>query len=436
MFKKYILLTISVLFILTNIFPLQAHALTITCESAMLFELKTQNILYEKSINKKMYPASLTKIMTAIIALEIGNLDDQITVDEETPYEVDGSSIALEGGEVLSLRNLLYGLMLASANDAASVIAKHYGNGSLDNFVKLMNEKAKELGATNTNFVNPHGLHDDNHYTTAADLAKITVYAMKNETFREYIKTKRYDIPATNKKEARAIHTTNNLLLNLVGGNNIIIDNKYVSREYEGAAGVKNGYTPEAGSCLISYAERNGVELISIVLKGSSPEVYTDTHNLLNYGFEEFEFKSIISANEFVQDLELEGHGKIALVTKDNIDLYTKKGSSVDNVKKIVKLYDISLPIKKGDVVGKLDYELNGEVIGSTDIISTESVIAIETATLGLQDKGDSTKKPFKLPTFTKVIIAFVIAVLVLRIYNKTRVYMRKQRRRQKYKLR
>lgn len=433
MFKKYILLTVSILILLSNMFPV--YALTTTCESVLLFELKTQNILYEKSINKKMYPASLTKIMTAIIALEIGNLDDKITVDDKTPYEVDGSSIALEPGEVLTLKDLLYGLMLSSANDAASVIAKHYGNG-LEGFVKLMNDKAKELGATNTNFANPHGLHDDNHYTTASDLAKIVVYAMKNETFREYIKTTRYTIPATNLKEERAIHTTNNLLLNLVGNNQIIVNNKYVSRLYEGAAGVKNGYTPEAGSCLISYANRNGVELISIVLKGSSTEVYTDTHNLLNYGFNEFEFKTIISANEFVQDLELENSSKIALVTKESVALYTEKNTKLDNLKKNIKLYDIKYPLNKGDTVGKLEFEVDGKVIGSTDIISTESVMPVETSKVDTPKSNtstaintDSNKKPFVFPTFLKVIIAVVIAVVVLRVYNKIRIQRIKQRR-------
>ncbi len=428
MFKKYILLTISILFILSNIFPV--YAVSTGCESVMLFELKTQNVLYEKSIDKKMYPASLTKIMTAIIALEIGNLDDKITVDEKTPYEVDGSSIALEVGEVLSLKDLLYALLLPSANDAASVIAKHYGGGTLESFVKLMNDKAKELGATNTHFANPHGLHDDNHYTTASDLAKITTYAMKNEKFREYIKTTRYTIPATNLKEERALHTTNNLLLNLVKGNDIIVNNKYVSRQYEGAAGVKNGYTPEAGSCLVSYAQRNGVELIAIVLKGTSADVYTDTHNLLNYGFDEFEFKTIISANEFVQDLELENDSKIALVTKESVALYAEKNTTIDNVKKNIKIYDVKFPIKKGDTVGKLEYEIDGKVIGATDIISTESVITVETSNLNNPSNNDANnKKPFKLPTFLTIIIAIVIAVVVLRTYNKIRIYRLKQRR-------
>jgi len=147
-------------------------------QSAVLIDAGTGSILAEKDANKKMYPASLTKIMTAIIAIEKGNLSDVITVDNDTPYEISGSHIALEPGEILTLKDLLYALMLPSANDAASVIAKHYG-GSTEEFVKLMNDKAKELGALNTHFVNPHGLHDENHYTTATDLAIITKYAMK-----------------------------------------------------------------------------------------------------------------------------------------------------------------------------------------------------------------------------------------------------------------
>lgn len=422
MLKKIVTFFIFTFFILLNITPI--YAVTTNCGAAMLFELNTQTTLYERSANKKMYPASITKIMTAAIALELGDLDDKITVDEDTPYEIYGSHIALEPGEILTLKDLLYALILPSANDAASVIAKHY-SGDIESFVKLMNEKAKEIGATNTHFANPHGLHDENHYTTAADLAKIVTYAMKNETFREIIKAPRYEIPATNKKEARPIITTNNLLLN-TSPSYILVNNKWVSREYEGAAGVKTGYTPEAGNCLISYAEKNGIGLVAIVLNGSGTDVYTDTHNLLNYGFDNFEIKNMIKANEFVQDLDvLDNSEKLPLVTKDNVSVIIEKGTTPD-IKSNVTIFDISLPIKKGDVLGKLEYTIDKKTVGSTDIISTMSVASTRNSNSDNKN-GDS-----KFPTWLKIIVAVIVAIFTLRIYNKIRVYIIKQKRKKR----
>ena len=183
--KKRIAFYILVFMCLLVNFNIVYATPAILSESAVLIDASSGTILAQKNADKKMYPASLTKIMTAILAIELGELTDVITVDDDTPFEIEGSHIALEPGEILTLKDLLYALMLPSANDAASVIAKHYG-GSLENFVKMMNQKAKELGAYNTNFTNPHGLHDTNHYSTAADLALITKYAMENDTFKLY----------------------------------------------------------------------------------------------------------------------------------------------------------------------------------------------------------------------------------------------------------
>lgn len=430
MHKKLIIFLLIILIIIPNVNNI--YAVTTNCQSILLFELNSQSILYSKSANKKMYPASITKIMTAILALELGNLDDEITVDDETPYEIYGSHIALEPGEVLSLKDLLYALMLPSANDAASVIAKKYG-GSIEGFAKLMNDKAKELGANDTNFVNPHGLHDDNHYTTASDLMKIVTYAMKNETFREIVKTPRYEIPATNKKEARAIITTNNLLLN-TSTSYIQVDGKYISREYEGAAGIKNGYTPQAGNCLISYVEKNGMGLVAIVLNGSGTELYTDTHNLFNYGFDNFELKYIAKANEFVKEIEvLDGTEKIALVTESDTQVVLEKGTSIELTPSI-KLNEITLPIKKGDVLGKIEYKQGDNVVASTNIISTSTVDSVE-ASKYITDNTSPNES--NIPTPIKVIIAIIIGIILLRIYNKIRIYLiRKKRKKRRAELR
>ena len=427
MFKKATIIIIIITYILLSIVP--AYGLTINSESALLFDLNTGSTLFSYNAKQRMYPASVTKIMTCILALELGDLKDVITVDEETPYEIYGSKISLEPGEILTLKDLLYALMLPSANDAASVIAKHYA-GSIEEFAKLMNKKALELEAINTNFVNPHGLHDDNHYTTASDLKKIVIYAMKNETFREIVKTKRYIINATNKKEERILNNGNNLILNT--SSNIYVDGLYVSREYEGALGIKPGYTEQAGNCLVSYAKKNNMDLVAIVLKGSGPNVYTDTHNLLNYGFNNFKTINIIKQNMYVEDLIIKDENNktitIPLITKNPVNIISTE-DEVKNIEKQVKIYGISPPIKKEEVVGKIEFLQNGEVIGSTELISTKSVanFKVDSST---EITTQEPKKGLTVPPLLYVILAIVIGLFVLRTYNKIRIAKIRKRRR------
>ncbi|QSX06967.1 D-alanyl-D-alanine carboxypeptidase [Sedimentibacter sp. zth1] len=428
--KKFFAFFILISLLLSNLTNI--YALSTSCEAILLFDLKTQDVLYKKNSDVKMYPASITKIMTATLALELGKLDDVITVDDKTPFEIYGSHVALEPGEKLTLKNLLYALLLPSANDAAAVIAKHYG-GSIEGFVKLMNDKAVELGATNTHFVNPHGLHDDNHYTTAQDLAKITTYAMKNETFREIVKTPRYEIPATNKKEARKIITTNNLLLN-TSPNYLYIDGKYVTREYEGTLGIKNGYTYEAGNCLISYVKKNGLSLVAIVLKGTGEQLYTDTHNLLNYGFNNFKIVNIVNANEFVDEISvLDDTKKIPVVTETSVNIVQAKDSTSNLTPKTTIYKNISLPIEKGDIVGKIEYFKDGKSVASTNVVSTTTVNpkSVTTNTIGNEDKSNTTK------TILSISSGLVIAFIVFAIYNRIRInIIRKRKKKQRAKRR
>ena len=286
----YILKRLVALFVLMVILstysPSYADDLNLSGESAILIDVDTLEILYSKNPHQKLYPASTTKIMTGILAIELGNMDDIVTVDQEVVDLTDGSHIALEPGEKLSLEHLINALLIESANDAALAIAKHI-SGSIDEFVKLMNEKAKAIGALNTNFVNPNGLPHEEHLSTAYDLALMAKYAMENETFREIVKNYTYTIPITNKKsQERNLWSANRLLYST---ERINVNGTQTTIKYEGVNGVKTGYTIAAGQCLVTSYEKDGHKLIAVVLKSSGKNIYSDIHKLLNYGTNNFE---------------------------------------------------------------------------------------------------------------------------------------------------
>lgn len=368
--KKAFLLTLILLFTYTVSF---AGDINIEGEAVLLMDYDTKEILYEKNMDLKLYPASTTKIITAILALELGKPDDVVTVDQEVVNLTEGSHIALETGEQLYLEQMLYALMIPSANDAALAIGKHI-SGSLDDFVDLMNEKAKEIGATNTHFVNPNGLHDDNHYSTAYDIALISHYAMENETFREIVNTNTYEIAPTNVKgETRYLHNTNRLLEN---SGKINVDGNIIPSKYQGVSGIKTGTTGQAGYCLVSYAERDGQRLLAVVLKSSANGVYADSHKLLDYGFNNFDNLAIGFQNEFIENIEIENgtQSYVAGVLKNDF-IYPMSNESLEKIDVKVNLRDrIIAPINKGDLLGNAEYYLDGNLIGAEEIISTMDV--------------------------------------------------------------
>lgn len=399
---------------------------SILSESAVLIDAATGTILAQKDADKKMYPASLTKIMTAILALESGKLTDVITVDDDTPHEIYGSHIALEEGEILTLKDLLHALMLPSANDAASVIAKHYG-GSIENFVKMMNDKAKEIGAYKTNFTNPHGLHDANHYSTAADIALLTRYAMKNDEFRKIVSTCKYEIQITNKKDEPRYFTSLNKLIYNTSYNQIYVDGLYISPYYEYATGAKTGYTPEAGNCLAATAKKDGTELIAVTMKGISLEMYQDAHNLFNYGFEEYISATLVGKNTFIKNVKLtNGDSKeISVITESDLTALVEK-SSLDNIKSNIYIDDINLPIEKNHIVGKIEYSLDNELIGTVNLISPISVKSV-----AQEGQGNIFLSIVK---FIAYLILFAgISILLLKIYNDIRIRVNRKKRRSRY---
>lgn len=361
------------LFLLATYNLSYAENLNLSGESAILIDMDTGQVLYAKNPHMKLQPASTTKIMTGILAIENGNMEDYVTIDDEIVNLTDGSHIALEPGEQVKFKDLLNALLIESANDAALALAKHI-SGSIDGFVKMMNDKAKEIGALNTNFVNPNGLTDENHLTTAYDLSLMAKYAMGNEVFREVVKNYTYIIPVTNKKnEERYLKSANKLLYST---QKINVDEKIVPIKYEGITGIKTGYTVAAQNCLVASAERGNQRLIAVVLKAKGKEVYVDIHKLLNYGFDNYEKIAIAHKDQFIENIKISNGTNSMVAGILNKDLYASipKGKG-NNMEKKIYIHDtIEAPVKKGQTLGKVEYYLDGQLLGEADIVSTLNV--------------------------------------------------------------
>ncbi|MGN0799427.1 MAG: D-alanyl-D-alanine carboxypeptidase family protein [Christensenellales bacterium] len=326
----------------------------ISAGGVMLMDARTHKVLYAKNAHEKLPMASTTKIMTAILAIETGKLDALVTVPKEA-YGVEGSSMYLRLGEKISLRDLVYGLMLVSGNDAAVAIAINVG-GSIAGFAALMNEKAKELGAHNTHFVTPNGLHDAEHYTTAYDLALIASYAMQNETFREIVGTTYYR--TVTGEITRTVKNKNKILW-----------------EYEGGNGVKTGYTMAAGKCLVFSAERNGVELVGVVL--NCPDMFPAAKRLLDYGFETYKPEKLVAAGDVIARIRINGGRKnaLAVAAKQDIIILVKDGDRT-TVRTVVKLaqQQVQTPVKMGDPLGSLEIWEDGRILAETELVAAETI--------------------------------------------------------------
>ena len=250
----------------------------VMAETAIVMDMDTEEILYAKGIDEKRAPASTTKILTAMLAIEKVPFETQITfTDEVNNIEAGSTHIGIKPGETLTMKDCAYAILLASANEVSSGVAEYIGT-TVPAFVDMMNQRAKELGCTNTHFVNAHGLYDENHYTTARDLAIIAKAAFQNETFREVVKTPYYIVPKTNiTDEERWLNNHHKMILQ-------------GSEYYEGCLGGKTGYTEKAGNTLVTYAERNGRKLVCALLADVNVVAqYTDTKALLDYGFDSFQ---------------------------------------------------------------------------------------------------------------------------------------------------
>lgn len=284
-----IICCISAISINVNAEETWPSSVDVSSESAVVMEASTGTILYSKNMDEQLYPASITKIMTTLLAIENSDLDEVVTFSEDAVYlnEGDSSHISRDVGEQMTMEQCLYAVMLESANECAYAVAEHVG-GSVDNFVDMMNAKAEELGCKNTHFNNVNGLPDEDHYTSAYDMALIAQAAYQNETFRIITGTSTYDIPPTNKHdEVTSLRNHHAMLYPL----------KTREYLYDYCTGGKTGYTTAANSTLVTYAEKDGMTLICVVMNAQSPAHYVDTTNLFNYCFDNFRLWNI-SENE------------------------------------------------------------------------------------------------------------------------------------------
>lgn len=345
-------------------------------EAGVLVDAGSGRVLFETNADKKMYPASTTKIMTALLAIEAVergeiSMDTQIEITAEMIKDlpIDGSSIGLKEGEIMSLDNLLKGLMVASGNDAACAIATAV-SGSVPNFVNLMNQKAKELSANDTQFANPHGLHSDEHYTTAEDMSKIACAAMKLPKFRNICDIAHIKIPPTNKTEQERYYINTNGLLSTM---------RYTQYFYKGSIGIKTGYTDNAGNCLVSAATRGGIELIGVVFGAKDASIsHGDSTKMLDWGFANFTPITALSKGDMACEIKVKqgrGTDSLTLAAKDAVKAIVKNGTEATELELVPEIPDaIYAPVTAGTPVGKLKVMLNGEQVGEGILLATKDV--------------------------------------------------------------
>ena len=348
---------IFTIFILMLALSINALAYDVSAKHAYVCEFDTGSTVFAKNENIRVSMASTTKIMTAIVAIENFPLDKVVKIPKEA-VGIEGSSIYLQEGECLIFEDLLYALLLESANDAAVAIAITV-SGSVDDFVQLMNDKAKELGLVDTHFTNPHGLDNESHYTTARELSKIACYAMKNPIFADIASTYKRVIPLNN------------------DGSRILVNHNKLLRSYDGAIGIKTGFTKKSGRCLVSCAEKGGVKLLCVTI--NAPSDWADHKNLLDYGFTQFKNIKLAESGEYILSLDVINGKKSSILCTNfhNLDVTLP----INNIN-ISASYEatrlLPAPVRQGDLVGKIIFKNNNEEIASLNIYALESVKEIK----------------------------------------------------------
>lgn len=348
---------ILVIIMILNIFILISYAdqsPSISAQSAIVIDARTGRVLYQHNANQKMPMASTTKIMTALLAIQHNNLDDLVKIKPEST-NIEGSSIYLKEGEVIKLKDLLYGLMLCSGNDAACAIAKHVA-GSVDQFAQLMNNKVKELGLSNTNFTNPHGLHNQNHFTTAYDLAMISKEAMALNTFKNIVGTKLW---IAQREGDRYKYFYNK--------------NKVIS-QYEYGTGVKIGYTKRAGRCLVASSKKGDLELICVVL--NAPNWFNDSYRLMDYAFNKYKPTKIIDENQIFKTVPVKNGTKefTKIIARDQ-SILPLTDEEMNQISIMYSVQDqLSAPVARKNKIGTAKIYLKDQLLDTVDMITREDI--------------------------------------------------------------
>ena len=360
----------------SDFFPEGPSPSSLSSNSAIVMELSTGTVLYEKNIHKHHYPASITKIMTTLLALEHCSLSEVMTITEEEVYGIEpgSSSIYSVPGEKFTVEQSLYAIMLESSNETCLMVADHVA-GSKKKFADMMNAKAKELGLSDTHFTNPNGLHDDDHYTSAYDMACIAREAWKNKTFQKICGTKRYTLESTNKRKESQTWLNHHQMLN---------GYDWPKYEYKYCIGGKTGYTMMAQSTLVTFAEKDGMQLVCVIMKGASPRQgepneYTDSTNLLNYGFENYKKYIVNKDNSSVNenlfntfDSYFDADASPVHLAEESA-VILPKGVPLKKAKQTIT-YDTTKELTEGEnVIGQVTYSYKGRTVGSTDILYDNS---------------------------------------------------------------
>ena len=378
--------------------------------NVIVMEASTGTVLYDRDSLEAHYPASITKIMTTLIALENSDLNDIVTFSDAAIDNTEGSGIARDYGEQMTMEQCLYAVMLASANECAYAVAEHVG-GTIENFVAMMNNWAQSVGCTDTHFANPSGLHEDNHYSTAADMAKITLAALNNDNFVRYATALKcnYTIPPTNKHaEQTDLQNHNEMLYPFQ-------TNKYV---YDGCTGGKTGYTNAANSTLVTYAERDGMTLICVVMNTQSPNQWLDSRNLFDYCFDNFQLFNIAENETNYTSAEQKNAGTLNTnepfvdIDKDAGIVLPKTAEFSDATSKIV--YDDVT----NDTVGTIEYTYAGHEVGKADIVKTNVQVPeykfSNQTDVSEEAQTEETEHVSKIQIRMSTIITVVVVVLVL----------------------
>ena len=337
--------------------------LSVSSKSAILMDIGSGQILYEKNAHDKLPPASVTKVMTMLLiceALDSGKitLNDSVQISENAA-SMGGSQIFLEPGEVQKVDTLLKGIAVASANDGCVAMAEYIA-GSIERFVDMMNAKAKELNMKDTNFVNTNGLPVDNHYTSAHDIALMSRELLKHDVIHKYLTTWMDQVVVGKKQATVGLANTNKLI-----------------KHYQGATGVKTGFTQQAKYCLSASAKRGDTHLVAVTLGGeTSPDRFKDATSLLNFGFANYESVKLCSKDDKIGTINLDkaDEQKINLVAKDDLSVLVKKGGNKDFTRKVKLNKNPILPIKKGTSLGYIEVYQGKTLVGKVDLVNTKDI--------------------------------------------------------------
>ena len=385
----------------------------IGAQAAILMDANTGSILYEKNIHEKLYPASITKLLTTYIAMQECELDEMVTFSENAVHSIkwwEDANMGVHPGSALPMEDVLYGVLVGSANEAAYAVAEHI-SGNLENFSHLMNKTAKELGCLNSNFVSPNGIHDENHYTTAYDIALIAKAFFSNETLTKMSSTTRFDVPVMDTQTREGIILTAKSLLH-----------PGKTYAYDALIGTKTGYTDYARQTLVSCAEKNGMKLICVILKEESPAQYTDTIELFDYGFENFtpitldevDTEYSIDNQFFTTDIDLLGSSKTILSLDKEDYIILPNTISFDKLTS-----EVTYENKNETSVANINYYYKDHLLGIIDVkLATEEPLIFD---FGSQktSKSDLIKTDTSNTVFINVIhvmIGFISFIALITI--------------------